>query len=534
MITLKALFNLKRSFIMVPRQKNNFFFLSLMIFASIMITGCEKKQTDPTTQNKLYSLFSKINQDIQTAEQRVPQNQFIQPTQPITPTYTEPAIASAPTPQELSDELDFTLLNNTGKRIYVACFSYIQKHYTTRWRWDKSPVYKLEPLERITINIDTIENPDIRNKIHGYLGVFDNQKDAENSIYELLPDNKKTDLDLLWNIKGKTIVVGTEKYGFKKDILDVHLINNQPLKAHQDIDFVVKNNTGKPKIIAGFVYQNQNTIQDIWRFDKTNLLTLHPGEKGWIDVDTVMQKKNRSHARGFLGVFDIDQKRFAENITYELLPPKNKIKLGQLSLLKNKMVSIEDEQYGIEGNLIDYSIKPTRPIFAQNQQPISSSIQSAPAYSSQPVGSTNTQMPYYPQPTETQSHHRPNEAYSYAVTATITQPTPPQIEPHYQQPSQQAINHYQSTPPQQYPVTSQPQQAYSYAPTTTQHTYYQPQPTPNYAYTTSMTAEQPRFQQITYQQPETARFSATPAVQTAQRTNQQDKKKKKPFYRLFF
>ena len=98
----------------------------------------------------------------------------------------------------MEQELDFEVENKTGKTIYVTCFSYIQKEYTVRWRWDKSPVYKLDEGDSVVINVDTIEDDANREHTFGYLAVFSDEQKAHDSIYELTPDTKKIDLDQIF------------------------------------------------------------------------------------------------------------------------------------------------------------------------------------------------------------------------------------------------------------------------------------------------------------------------------------------------
>jgi hypothetical protein len=514
-------------------KRNQSLFVGFCISILILIgTGCQKNNQDTKTQNKIYSLFSKIDQEVKGASPQI-QPPMIQKSytqqQPIQNTYHQSPLQPQTMTPSNTTELDFTLLNETGKRIYVVCFSYIQKHYTSRWRWDKSQVYKLEPQEQTTIDIDTIDNPSIRNKIYGYMGVFHSLKEAKESIFELLPDGKKVDLDLLWNIKGKMVSIATEKYGFKEDILEAKSDKHGITKKPFELDFVVKNETGKPKIIVGFVYQRKDDIQNIWRFDKTPHIKLNPGEEGWIDVDTIVEKRNRTYTRGFLGIFDVGQEQIVENITYELLPPKNKVKLGQLKKLSNKKVIIKNEEYGIEGELIDFSIKPIRRIY-----PI---VEAQSAIS-------NPQPQYKSTVEQTQEisfQQSPPEEYSYAPTATMQQPIAYQP-----QPAPVAPLYY----------APQPAPAYGYAPTATAQGYYPvPQPQPvQYSYARSVTAAAPRYRQINYEEPlyeapvqtarynypEAARISRQPQIEYQQnqpiekRKENVEKKKKKPFYKLFF
>ena len=257
-------------------------------------------------------------------------------------------------------ELDFTVKNQTGKDIYVVCFSYINKTMFGQWRWDKSKVYKLSKNQTAFIDIDTINDKEHRDNVYGALGVFNNLEEAEDSTYELLSEKRKLDLDRLYKLKNKTVEIGVEKYGFKKDLLDFKITPDP--KTQRELDFVVENKTGHNLWICCFVYQKKEDMP-VWRFDKTNVQLIKNNKSVIIDVDTITNKHNRVYTSGFLGIFDEKQKKEAEKSTYELLKPENKIGLGKLAGLRNKKIVLEIEKYGFENDFIDISIKPTKKIF---------------------------------------------------------------------------------------------------------------------------------------------------------------------------
>ncbi len=100
----------------------------------------------------------------------------------------------------------------------------------------------------------------------------------------------------------------------------------------------------------------------VWRFDKTPLLTLKQGESGIINVDTIVEPRDRSEVRGYLAVFDEDEYKDAEMSIFELLEPQKKLSLGKLATLKDQKVILKIEQYGTAGNLIDFTAKPIKRI----------------------------------------------------------------------------------------------------------------------------------------------------------------------------
>ena len=100
----------------------------------------------------------------------------------------------------------------------------------------------------------------------------------------------------------------------------------------------------------------------IWRYDKTKLITIPQGESGIIDVDTIVTQRDRSYVRGYLAVFGADQQELADAMTYELLEPRNKLNLGELSRIAGKKIVLDVENYGTMQDLINYTTKSSKPI----------------------------------------------------------------------------------------------------------------------------------------------------------------------------
>ena len=256
-------------------------------------------------------------------------------------------------------KLYFQVKNFTGKTIYVTCFSYIKENDFTRWHWDKSEIHKLENNEQVIIDIDSIPDQIDRENVFGYLAVFDSYEQADEAIYELLDGKTTIDLDLLHKLKNKRVVIGVEQYGFKGEKLDPNIETITREKEEipiPELDFYVENQTENPLYVTCFVYQRKET-RPTWRFDKTPVVRIEPGGQALVDVDTIVAKYDRIYVRGHLGVFGVHEKKEAEESTYELLAPKNKVKLGSLAALKGKRITLTAEKYGVLGDSIDYTIK---------------------------------------------------------------------------------------------------------------------------------------------------------------------------------
>lgn len=271
--------------------------------------------------------------------------------------------------------LNFDVENKTGKTIYITCFSYIKKRDFGRWRWDKGPIYKLDAGQTQKVAIDFIDDDYSRKNVFGYLGVFTSEKVAQDSIYELLPDRNKLDLDQLMYLHDKKVTLEIERYGFKGEYFEFDFTEKDKRdeetkkKRTPELDFFVENKTGKTIIATCFVYEKKakgtwfaavddKDDMEVWRFDKTPIITIPPNGLSIIDVDTITEGRDRSYVRGYLAIFDEDERKLAEESTFELLGSHRKLNLGLLSMLKNKKIVIDIEQYGIAEDFIDFVIKP--------------------------------------------------------------------------------------------------------------------------------------------------------------------------------
>ncbi|MBU1008229.1 hypothetical protein KKA53_04075 [Candidatus Dependentiae bacterium] len=276
-----------------------------------------------------------------------------------TQTPTKQIAIETTTEQNKIPELDFEVQNATGKTLFIACFTYIQKEKFTQWRWDKSPVYKLTPNASTFINIDTIPDNDYRSDIFGYLAIFENEQEANESIYELVDDNKKIDLDRISELTGKKVVVTVKKYGFRPAHLDFAIVSKEKKRLPPELDFAIENQTGKMLFVTGFMYEIKESTRSVWNYEKTPVLKLEPGQTAMIDIDTIARKRDRIYMSGFLGVFEEHEEKEANEATYELLPPKNKLSLGRLSRIQGQKVILEVERYGSVSDINEFAIKPT-------------------------------------------------------------------------------------------------------------------------------------------------------------------------------
>ncbi|QQR49356.1 hypothetical protein IPF37_00715 [bacterium] len=131
-------------------------------------------------------------------------------------------------------ELDFSVLNNTGKPLYLCCFTYEKKAKgrwiaaiedkddMSVWHFEKTKIQLVKPGEKVLIDIDTILSERDRNSVRGYLGVFEENEEqkALESTFELLEPKNKLNLGNLIKVKQKTIVLDIKRYGVGDDFIE--------------------------------------------------------------------------------------------------------------------------------------------------------------------------------------------------------------------------------------------------------------------------------------------------------------------------
>ncbi|MBL4588358.1 hypothetical protein JKY79_03370 [Candidatus Babeliales bacterium] len=263
------------------------------------------------------------------------------------------------------DEMSISCVNKTNKPITLCCFYYTKLRPQAYWRWVKSPSFSLDPHQICTIPIKVTDDVSTKENVYGYLGIFESSEKINNATYENLPDGKKIDLDRLLELKDTKVEIIVDHYGFKKEQLDYQIKKDQPQNIIQpELDFIVENKTGKSVFITCFVYQ-KTTDQDSlvsWKYDKTSVQKLDPGESTIIDIETIKELYDWIYMRGFLAIFDADQEKEAYESTYELLKPEQKITLGRLADVLDKKIILTVEKYGPAKKIFEFQKVPTKGI----------------------------------------------------------------------------------------------------------------------------------------------------------------------------
>ena len=273
------------------------------------------------------------------------------------------------TPKEPEEAtLSIRIRNITKRTLFATCFAYMKKEAAPRWRWNKSAIYELTPNKDITIVLDTFKSKKSIPNAYGVLGVFTSHEEADNAIYELLPDENKVDIDLINKLNDKTIILGIEKYGVVGDIYDYSFIpNNQAMHEVPELDFAVENKTGKTLYMSAFIYQKKDDMPT-WRYDKSPVIRVEADQTGIIDVDTITNAYDRKYTRGYLAVFDETEKKDAFDCTYQLLKDHQIVNVGLLSALQNRKVILKSQKYGIIGDVIDFVVKePRKAIYSKSE-----------------------------------------------------------------------------------------------------------------------------------------------------------------------
>jgi len=342
---------------------NTYMLMCFSIFLCI-VSGCKQTKTTVSTCTNIPPATlpdaPEILMPLSSQEDKTPA--------PLEPKKDSNSVISLTDP----NEIDFEVVNLSGKTVFLTCFSYERRHYFGNWHWAKSPTYQVHPNQTEIINIDTIPDDNDRKNVYGYLGVFNTKKDADDATIELVPDQNKLDLDLLINLKGKKVTLEVQRYGIKGEFFEYDFVDRKKgteKKQTSNLEFAVENKTGEPILVTCFVYEKkakgswigateEKDDMTAWRYDKTAVIKIPADGTGMISTADIPTQRDRSYLRGYLAIFNESEEEMANKATYELLDTKRKLNVGQLQTLTNKKIVIDIEQYGILEDFFDFVIKP--------------------------------------------------------------------------------------------------------------------------------------------------------------------------------
>lgn len=267
------------------------------------------------------------------------------------------------------DQLTVRCSNKSNKSLILCCFYYTKLRQNAYWRWMKSPLYFLENNDECTIPIIAMDDLLVKQEIIGYLGIFHSKEEAEAATFECLREEQKIDLDYLLELRNTSIEIIINQYGFKKEQIDYRRkADKQEYVVQPELDFMIENRTGKPLLACCFVYQKNSDQDNLmpWKYHKTKIQKIMPNESMLVDIDTIKELYDWIYMRGFLALFEADQMTAAEEATYELLKPEQKINLGRLADVLGKKILITVEKYGSAKKIFEFQqVAATRIDFKQ-------------------------------------------------------------------------------------------------------------------------------------------------------------------------
>ena len=266
-----------------------------------------------------------------------------------------------------NNKITFVVENDTSQKLNIVCFYYAKRKSSNRWTWYKTNnIITLTPKTKAPFSIPIITTKEDLNHVHAYLALFNNKIDAQTSIFQLLSDEQKLDLGKIEKLNNKSVLLESTRYGFKGERIEYAITNGRKIKI-PELDFIVENQSGKNLYINTFVYQHHGAHPQ-WDFEKLPTRFVKNGQQTTFDVDTVTKKYDWSNVRGYVGIFNKDERNKAKESTYESLNPNQKINIGRLEKIINKKIVIIPKTYGVLGGFdtrhpdIEFSVKPRYPL----------------------------------------------------------------------------------------------------------------------------------------------------------------------------
>lgn len=143
--------------------------------------------------------------------------------------------------------------------------------------------------------------------------------------------------------------------------------------AETSLDFKVKNKTGKGIYVTAFTYIKKEPNQP-WRWDKSHVLAIAPGQTRVIDIDEIADEEIRKGVYGYLAI--LDTKEAAEAATPQLIDDRKLLDLDLVQRIKGKTLTVEIEKYSGRIQKFDYKLEsdngaepyqPELDFFVENQ-----------------------------------------------------------------------------------------------------------------------------------------------------------------------
>ncbi len=119
----------------------------------------------------------------------------------------------------------------------------------------------------------------------------------------------------------------------------------------KSLSFRVKNDTGRAVFVTCFYWMKNGTLS-LWRWDKSKVYKVDASKTKLIVLDEIPEARDRSSTFGYLAVFDSLAE--AEKAVIELMDERRLIDLDLLEKLKNKIITLFVQKYGVVGKRLGY------------------------------------------------------------------------------------------------------------------------------------------------------------------------------------
>ena len=275
---------------------------------------------------------------------------------PVQSAPVEAPTASSDAPRDDAPTIRFELKNDLGRKVFAVPFAYVKRFLTDSWHWVNLEMLELEQGQSGFVDAGVFSSASDAETVFGSLRLCSSAQEAARATYELSEDYQRVDVGLLSELHKKTITLHASKYGVGGERISYEVSPSQWKKELPPLDFVVRNTHKEPVFVTAFFYGKEQDCDPLWswRFTKSPVYALKPGESATVKVDIIKDPYDWKNIKGFLGVFNQNESLKAENATYELLIPSEKIALGPLSKIVGKEVALTSRLYGLD-TIFDFS-----------------------------------------------------------------------------------------------------------------------------------------------------------------------------------
>lgn len=262
-----------------------------------------------------------------------------------------PALQPAP-----KSMIHFAVKNELGRKVVVAPFAYVKRFLTDTWHWVNLTSLELEQGQQGLVDVGALASQDDAETVFGALRLCATKEEAAAATYELSQDHERVDVGLFSVLNKKTVILRASQYGVEGERISYEVSPSKWTKTLPPLDFAVINTHSEPVFLAAFFYGKEQDSDPFraWRFTKSPVYELKPGQSTVVKVETIKDPYDWQNIKGYLSVFKQNEKLKAQNATYELLLPSEKIALGPLSQLAGKQVALVSRLYGTE-TVFDFS-----------------------------------------------------------------------------------------------------------------------------------------------------------------------------------